>query len=54
LHGARPLRRYVAHEVETHIGRALLRGEITPGGKITVTVEGGELSVAYAEPALAA
>jgi len=54
VYGARPLRRYIAHEVETKIGRALLRGEIKPGGTISVTVDGGELAVAYAEPAFAA
>ncbi|MEZ5151204.1 ATP-dependent chaperone ClpB [Rhodococcus zopfii] len=54
VYGARPLRRYIAHEVETKIGRALLRGEIEPGGTISVTVGGGELAVAYAEPAVAA
>ncbi|ELB94226.1 ATP-dependent chaperone ClpB, partial [Rhodococcus wratislaviensis IFP 2016] len=54
VYGARPLRRYIAHEVETKIGRALLRGEIEPGGTIAVTVDGGELAVAYAEPAVAA
>ncbi|MER7560731.1 ATP-dependent chaperone ClpB [Nocardioides sp. NPDC126508] len=54
VYGARPLRRYIAHEVETKIGRALLRGEIKPGGTISVTVDGGELAVAYAEPAVAA
>ncbi|MEV3944339.1 ATP-dependent chaperone ClpB [Rhodococcus erythropolis] len=54
VYGARPLRRYIAHEVETKIGRALLRGEIKPDGTISVTVDGGELAVAYAEPAFAA
>ncbi|MFF0710924.1 MULTISPECIES: ATP-dependent chaperone ClpB [Gordonia] len=54
VYGARPLRRYIAHEVETKIGRALLRGEIEPGGTISVTVDDGELSVAYTEPAIAA
>ncbi|OXR41105.1 Chaperone protein ClpB [Nocardia cerradoensis] len=54
VYGARPLRRYIAHEVETRIGRALLRGEIEAGGTIRVTVAGGELAVAYAEPAVAA
>ena len=54
VYGARPLRRYIAHEVETRIGRALLRGDIEPGGTIAVTVVDGELVVAYAEPAVAA
>ncbi|OZC95439.1 ATP-dependent chaperone ClpB [Rhodococcus sp. 06-235-1A] len=54
VYGARPLRRYIAHEVETKIGRALLRGDVEPGGTIAVTVVDGELVVAYAEPAVAA
>jgi ATP-dependent Clp protease ATP-binding subunit ClpB len=54
VYGARPLRRYIAHEVETKIGRALLRGDIAGGGKIRITVENGELAVGYSEPALAA
>src|SRR6202521_5594175 len=54
VYGARPLRRYIAHEVETKIGRALLRGDIAGGGKIGVTVENGELAVDYSEPVLAA
>jgi ATP-dependent Clp protease ATP-binding subunit ClpB len=54
VYGARPLRRYIAHEVETRIGRALLRGEIAAGGVIRVDVEGGELSVSYSTPVAAA
>lgn len=54
VYGARPLRRYIAHEVETRIGRALLRGDIAGGGKIHVTVDKGVLAVSYSEPALAA
>jgi ATP-dependent Clp protease ATP-binding subunit ClpB len=54
VYGARPLRRYIAHQVETNIGRALLRGEISGGGKIRVTLDHGELVVGYAEPALTA
>jgi ATP-dependent Clp protease ATP-binding subunit ClpB len=54
VYGARPLRRYIAHEVETKIGRALLSGDIAGGGKIRVAVENGELAVGYLEPALAA
>jgi ATP-dependent Clp protease ATP-binding subunit ClpB len=54
VYGARPLRRYIAHEVETKIGRALLRGDIAGGGRISVTVVNGELAVDYSEPALVA
>jgi ATP-dependent Clp protease ATP-binding subunit ClpB len=54
VYGARPLRRYIAHEVETKIGRALMRGDIAAGGKIRVRVDGGELAVSYAESVVAA
>ncbi|WP_327098983.1 ATP-dependent chaperone ClpB [Nocardia vinacea] len=54
VYGARPLRRYIAHEVETKIGRALMRGDIGQGGAVTVTVDGADLAVAYTAPAIAA
>ncbi|UMB68305.1 ATP-dependent Clp protease ATP-binding subunit [Mycobacterium paraterrae] len=54
VYGARPLRRYIAHEVETKIGRALLRGEIQSGGVIRITVVDGDLAVTYSESAVAA
>jgi ATP-dependent Clp protease ATP-binding subunit ClpB len=54
VYGARPLRRYIAHEVETKIGRALLRGEVQAGGVIRITVDNGDLSVTYSEAAMAA
>ena len=44
-YGARPLRRYVQHEVETLIARKILRGDILPGTTLEVTVENGELHV---------
>ncbi|GAA4023114.1 ATP-dependent chaperone ClpB [Allokutzneria multivorans] len=47
VYGARPLRRYISHEVETKIGRALLRGEPTEGLVITVDAEDGELVITY-------
>ena len=31
VYGARPLRRYIAHDVETRIARALLAGELADG-----------------------
>ncbi len=45
--GARPLRRYIAHEVETMVGRALLRGEVEDGTAIHVDAKNGELFVSY-------
>ena len=47
VYGARPLRRYISHEVETKIGRALLRGEVADGKVITVDAKDGELLVTY-------
>ncbi len=51
VYGARPLRRFIAHEVETRIGRALLRGEAREGGVVRVTVVNDELDISYAEGA---
>ena len=42
-YGARPLRRYVQHTVETMLSKRLLRGDITPGQTVTVDAEDGEL-----------
>jgi ATP-dependent Clp protease ATP-binding subunit ClpB len=53
VYGARPLRRFIQHEVETRIARALLSGEILEGSTITVDVDGGELVVHWSEPAAA-
>ncbi|MFE2498735.1 ATP-dependent chaperone ClpB [Streptomyces scopuliridis] len=50
VYGARPLRRYISHEVETLVGRALLRGEAADGSRITVDAQNGELVVTYQDP----
>ena len=42
-YGARPLRRYVQHTVETMLSKRLLRGEILPGQTVTVDAANGEL-----------
>jgi ATP-dependent Clp protease ATP-binding subunit ClpB len=49
-YGARPLRRFIAHEVETRIGRALLGGDVLDGAVINVQLEEGELVVTYENP----
>ena len=43
--GARPLRRYVQHTVETLIAKRILRGDVLPGSTFTVEEEDGELIV---------
>ncbi len=49
VYGARPLRRYLAHELETRIGRGLLSGELREGAVIRVGVRDGELRVSFAD-----
>jgi len=47
VYGARPLRRFIAHEVETRIGRALLAGDVRDGAVIRVARAEDELAVTY-------
>ncbi|GAA1044691.1 ATP-dependent chaperone ClpB [Streptomyces sp. TR1341] len=50
VYGARPLRRYISHEVETLVGRSLLRGDVQDGATVRVDAEHGDLVVTYAQP----
>jgi ATP-dependent Clp protease ATP-binding subunit ClpB len=47
VYGARPLRRFIQHEVETRIARALLSGEVQEGSTIELVVADGELEVRW-------
>ncbi len=47
VYGARPLKRYLQHELETRIGRALLTGDIQDGSTILVDVKDGALTVTH-------
>jgi ATP-dependent Clp protease ATP-binding subunit ClpB len=47
VYGARPLRRFIAREVETRIGRALLAGDVLDGAVVRVGFAEGELGVTY-------
>jgi ATP-dependent Clp protease ATP-binding subunit ClpB len=49
VYGARPLRRYISHEVETLVGRALIRGDVQDGSAIKVDAQNGELVVTYGD-----
>jgi ATP-dependent Clp protease ATP-binding subunit ClpB len=55
VYGARPLRRYIAREVETKIGRALLAEEVADESTVRLDVDDGELRVRYetAQPQVA-
>ena len=43
--GARPLRRYVQHTVETLLAKKIVEGSIQPGAALTVAVRDGELVI---------
>ncbi|MCC6220424.1 MAG: ATP-dependent chaperone ClpB [Deltaproteobacteria bacterium] len=45
VYGARPLKRYIQHTLETQIGRAIIAGEITDGSVAVVNVEDGKLAI---------
>jgi len=44
-YGARPLRRYVQHTVETMLSKKILRGDVLPGQTVTVDSRNGELTM---------
>ena len=45
IYGARPLRRYLQHTVETLISRKIIADQVEPGAVLTVDVDNGELTV---------
>ncbi|HEX7010456.1 MAG TPA: ATP-dependent chaperone ClpB [Phycisphaeraceae bacterium] len=52
--GARPLKRYLQHQVETRIGRAIVAGEVVDGSHVTVDHdedEGLKLQIRSPQPA---
>jgi ATP-dependent Clp protease ATP-binding subunit ClpB len=51
VYGARPLKRYLQHQLETRIGRAIIAGDIREGATVTVDERGGDLLVSHGEPA---
>jgi ATP-dependent Clp protease ATP-binding subunit ClpB len=51
VYGARPLRRFIARELETRIGRALLGGSVPDGSTVIVDLRDGQLDVRHSETA---
>ena len=49
--GARPLKRFIQHELESRIARALVAGDIGDGARIRVDLEEGELTLHFDENA---
>jgi len=50
-YGARPMKRFIQHQLETRIGRAIVAGEIPDGSTVTVSARKGELAVKVAPAA---
>jgi ATP-dependent Clp protease ATP-binding subunit ClpB len=50
VYGARPLKRYLQHELESKIGRALIAGDVHDGALLRVDVKGGTLAVEIENP----
>jgi ATP-dependent Clp protease ATP-binding subunit ClpB len=51
VYGARPLKRFLQHQLESRIGRALIAGEVHDGASLAVSVKDGNLAVAIENPA---
>ena len=49
VYGARPLKRYLQHHLETRIGRAMIASEVAEGSCIRVDEENGALVVGFSE-----
>ena len=47
VYGARPLKRYLQHHLETRIGRAMIASEVAEGSCIRVDEENGELKIVF-------
>ena len=50
VYGARPLRRYIAREVETPVARALVASDVRDGAEIKVGLAEGKLAISYDNP----
>jgi ATP-dependent Clp protease ATP-binding subunit ClpB len=50
VYGARPLKRFLQHELESRIARALVAGEVTDGSLVRVDAKGGQLAVEIESP----
>ncbi len=45
VYGARPLKRFIQHQLETRVGRELIAGGLVEGGRVKVGIKQGELDV---------
>ena len=49
VYGARPLRRFIQHSVETLLAKFILQGECKEGDTLTIDVKDGNLYIKTAE-----
>jgi ATP-dependent Clp protease ATP-binding subunit ClpB len=47
VYGARPLKRYITHNVETKLARAMIAGGIREKTRVDVNVKAGNLTFAF-------
>jgi ATP-dependent Clp protease ATP-binding subunit ClpB len=50
VYGARPLRRYLQHQLETRLGRELIAGDIHDGALVTIDAGEGGLTIVHRNP----
>jgi ATP-dependent Clp protease ATP-binding subunit ClpB len=50
VYGARPLKRFLQHELESRIARALIAGEVHDGSLLKVDMKGGQLAIEIVNP----
>ena len=50
VYGARPLKRYIQHQLETRVGRAVIAGDLSEGGSMLVDAVDGVLDIRPVEP----
>jgi ATP-dependent Clp protease ATP-binding subunit ClpB len=48
VYGARPLKRYLQHQLETKIGRAMIAAEVVEGSRITVDADDLDIRIGFA------
>ena len=54
VYGARPLKRYIQHTVETMLAKAIVSEDLLPGTKLVVDAKDGELTLRTIPPETAA
>ncbi|MEW5800741.1 MAG: ATP-dependent chaperone ClpB [bacterium] len=50
VYGARPLKRFITRQIETRLSRALIKGDVLDGARVTVTLENGQLAFIVDNP----